>query len=151
MSLEAAIIDNTIAVRELIAAMTSRIGADKIATAAPAEVLTEKDTKAEIVKPAAKPKPEAKKPEAEKTVAPTPSADGQTGTADSSDAVTYDQVKAKILELSKDKGREPTIALMARYGVTKGPDLKPTQFAEFIADVDAILAGTYDPEAAELA
>lgn len=146
MSLEQAISENTAALRELmatIAKQSATLGASDTATPAP--------------KPE---KPAKKEAEAKKTDAPSTgttkestesAAPSGTGESTGQSGPTYDDVKVKILTLSKEKGREPTVALMARHGVQKGPDLKPSQYAEFIADVDAILAGTYDPEAAELA
>lgn len=131
MSLEQAITDHAVALRELAAAIRATVGgAHDTATAAAAQVIND-----------------AKKGDTGKTQ---PAAVAKTDKAAGASAPTYEDVKAKVLALSKDKGREPTVQLLQRHGVEKAPDLKPEQFAAFIADVDAIMAGTYDPAFAEV-
>lgn len=144
MSLEAAIQENTAALNNLIAALAAGAA---ISTA----VATSTIAKSE-------PKTEAKKPDAQtasSALGAKQELAAQKGavqeTADKQPAVDYEQVKAAILRLSKEKGREPTVALLQRHGVTKGPDLKAEQYAQVVADIDAIFAGTYNPEAAEVA
>lgn len=141
MSLEQAITDHAGALRELAAAIRATIGATHDTTAAAAETVISN------AKNTAASKPQA-------TVVTKPAAEVKAAAAAAlvtEAAPTYDDVKAKVLALSKDKGREPTVQLLERHGVAKAPDLKPEQYAAFIADVDAIMAGTYDPEAAEIA
>ena len=141
MSLEQAITDHAAALRELAAAIRATVGAAHHTTAAAADkVITEAKASASgkqqatvVTKPAEEIKAAV---EAIKITTAAP---------------TYDDIKAKVLALSKEKGREPTVQLLERHGVAKAPDLKPEQYAAFIADVDAIMAGTYDPEAAEIA
>ena len=162
MSLEATIAENTAAIRELINALLTRGAiptADQVAAAVPAQAEAVKTAEAaETSKPAAtsKPKAEAKKAEASPSTGTTSesaasAAPSDTGASTGSAAPTYDEVKAKILLLAKEKGREATTALLQRHGVAKGPDLKPEQFAEFIADAEKVMAGEYDPMASELA
>jgi hypothetical protein len=67
----------------------------------------------------------ASKPEASKLVPPT---------------VTYDDVKALVLQVSKDKGRDTAAAVLAGFGVAKAPELKPAQYADAVAQLKAALA-----------
>lgn len=50
-----------------------------------------------------------------------------------------DHVAPKIIKLADSKGRDAAVALLKKFGVTKGPQLTPDQFPEFIAAVDAAL------------
>lgn len=151
MSLEQAITDHASALRELAAAIRATVGAGvtDVATAAAAHQVIADAKKGDNVKAQAaagtKPAEEVKAAAASTTT----TAAAATKASTDAPAPTYDDVKAKVLALSKDKGREPTVQLLLRHGVAKAPDLKPEQYADFIADVDAIIAGTYDPEAAE--
>lgn len=158
MSLEQNIAELNTNIKALIAAMAARTGTGE--TAAEAKPLgtmyspESPEAPTEAKKPTAKKEAgEVKKPAATASSpsGATPETTAQAESVPAGDAPTYDQVKDRILTLSKEKGREPTVALMQRHGVSKGPDLKPEQYADFIKDVNAILAGTYDPEAAELA
>ena len=63
--------------------------------------------------------------------------------------VTYDQVKAAVLEVAKTKGREASLDLLAPFGVVSGEGdkrvgsitkLKPEQFAAVIASAQAVLS-----------
>lgn len=103
---------------------------------------------ADAKKPAAKKEaaPAAKKPE--ETTTEAKPVDGPVSSEPAA-AIDYDQVKAKVLALAQSKGRDPLVALLQRHGAAKAPDLKPVQYAAFLADIDAINAGTYDPIAAE--
>lgn len=147
MSLEIAIQELNTNVKALIDAISKGVpvAASTVATVSKA---------AEAADKAATKKPDAKTVSSQPGAKPesgAPKEDAPASDDEQVEAVAYETVKAKILTLSKEKGREPTMALLARHGVGKGPDLKPEQFAQFVKDVDAILAGTYDPEAAELA
>lgn len=150
MSLEIALQENTAAIKELIAKLTAEGMTQRAAVGTVMhQVAQEATSKPEEVKKEAP----AKKPAAETASSPsgaTPPTTEKKADAPAGNQPTYDQVKDKLLALSKEKGREPTVALLSRFGVARGPDLKPDQYAKFIADVDAIFAGTYDPEAAEL-
>lgn len=101
-------------------------------------------------------KPKAEKTAAAKTepAAPTsPTAEAaQTSAADApakkdepsapaAETVTYDHVKAAILDMSKVKGREAALKLLAQFGAEKGPDLQktPEKFGEFIAAAKKLL------------
>lgn len=140
MSLEQAITDHASALRELAAAIRATVGASHEITAAAADKAIS-DAKSTA----------ASKPQASVVTKPAEEVKAAATALAAETAPTYDAVKDKVIALSKEKGREPTIALLQRHGVTKAPELKPAQYADFIADVDALLAGTYDPEAAEIA
>lgn len=59
-------------------------------------------------------------------------------------AVTYDQVKELILKVNQEKGRPAIEELLSGFGVKKGPELKPEQYAEFVAAAETLLAGDED-------
>lgn len=136
MSLEAALQENTAVMRELIARLTST-------------PLT--------VAPEAPPKPDAKTAGTSRTAEAVnkPAADALakkdeatakelTGdAAPAGDTTTYDDVKRAILEVSKAKGRDAAIKVLAQFGATKGPDLqsKPETFGPFIAAAKAAIGG----------
>lgn len=62
--------------------------------------------------------------------------------APAADTVTYDQVKAAILDVSKAKGRDGALKLLAQFGAEKGPDLQktPEKFEAFVAAAKALLS-----------
>lgn len=71
-----------------------------------------------------------------------PKADAAEKPAPKADAPTYEKsglpekIKAAV---GKDKAG--VVALLKEFGVTKGPELKPEQFAAFGEKIDALLAG----------
>lgn len=82
----------------------------------------------------------------EKTAsAPNPAAESVVGQQQASTAatdakhLTYEDVKPLILELTKAKGREVAAGALAKFGAAKGPELKPEQFAEFVAHAKNLL------------
>lgn len=58
---------------------------------------------------------------------------------------TYEEVRQKILAISKDKGREPTVAALAKFGVAAGKDLKPEQYSDAFKYFTDVIAGKIDP------
>ena len=56
------------------------------------------------------------------------------------ESVTYEQVKPLILKINAAKGREAAAGALAKFGVTKGPELKPEQYADFVAHANEVLA-----------
>jgi hypothetical protein len=148
MSLEQAITDHASALRELAAAIRGTISTANNITAATDKVISTAKTTAAATSAA---KEVAQGDDAKKPAA-TPAAAGsksEAGPASSSTAPTYDDVKAKVLALSKDKGRDQVVALLQRHGVEKAPELKPEQYADIIADADRIIAGEFDAIAGE--
>lgn len=127
MSLEQVIQENTNAMRELIARLTATglvsstavetTGSEYIAKIDAAEAKT--GTKAEdlpITKRKDDDKPEAASIDYEKEVRPV------------------------LVKVSTTKGRDPLIALLAQFKVTKGDQLKPAQFGDVIAAANELLA-----------
>lgn len=99
---------------------------------APATVKKEAAAKKEVQKAAEAVKPEAAstQPTAETTAAPEPKAEPS---AASADAPTYQDAAAAITKLSRAKGRDAAVAVLASFGAAKLPDVKPEQFADVIA------------------
>ena len=113
-------------------------------TAAPSPAATEK-----AATPKADPKKETGGSPASSSAAPAaspasaePKADVAEKPAPKADAPTYEKsglpekIKAAV---GKDKAG--VVALLKEFGVTKGPELKPEQFAAFGEKIDALLAG----------
>jgi len=128
MSIETALAENTAALRELHA-LLARISVPATEGPAPAP-----KTQARSAAPTAPTPP---------TVAAEPAAAPATKAEPSEPAaLTYDDVKRAIIEVSKAKGRDAAVALLAEFGATKGPDLQatPEKFAPFVARATEILA-----------
>ena len=120
----------------------ARLGAPTTAAPAPAATETAATTKAE-------PKKETGGTPASSSAAPAaspasaePKADAAEKATPKADAPTYEKsglpekIKAAV---GKDKAG--VVALLKEFGVTKGPELKPEQFAAFGEKIDALLAG----------
>ena len=110
MSLELALAANTEALRE-VAALLSKLGAMPGATAP-----TDASAKA-AAKP---PVPEAPRGDAS--------------------ALTYDDVKLAVIAVTKAKGRDAAVALLAKFGAQKAPDLRVEQYAAVCAAAAGMLA-----------
>ncbi len=82
-------------------------------------------------------KPAAVSPQPETAAAP-PASEPEVSKSET--AVTYDDVKALVLRVSKDKGRDAAVAVLSGFGVTKAPELKPEQYADAVAQFKAALA-----------
>ena len=160
MSLEATIQENTNAIRELIAAIKTGVPTTAAQVAA---VVTETKTTpctghdAETAKEEGKAKPE-KETAAKKTTAAVTEATDSTqstaeagadaaqekkaddsGASDKAAAVpTYDSVVSAINKLAKGKGRDAAVGVLSKFGVARGPELKPEQFAAVIAECEAV-------------
>ena len=120
----------------------ARLGAPTTAAPAPAAPEKAATTKAE-------PKKETGGTPASSSAAPAaspasaePKADAAEKATPKADAPTYEKsglpekIKAAV---GKDKAG--VVALLKEFGVTKGPELKPEQFAAFGEKIDALLAG----------
>jgi hypothetical protein len=83
--------------------------------------------------------PKEKAPKAVKAEAPKPSTKPEeptttTSPAPSSDEVTYDMV-AKAITDTFPKDRAKVLAALAKFGAAKGPQLKPADYAAFLAEL----------------
>lgn len=116
MSLEQALQDLTAAIREQTAAVVAANGS---APAAPAEPV--KATK-KVVKAEADEAPT--KPAAKKAAAPAED--------DADEAIPYADVQKQIIAVANAKGPEAARAVLKKFGVTKGQELKTEQYAEVI-------------------
>jgi hypothetical protein len=90
------------------------------------------------IKPAASKPAEASPPASPK--AETPPASPAAPKAETPPAVTYDAVKAALLGLGAVKGRDSITAVLKTFGVANGPALKPEQYADVLAAIDAAKA-----------
>jgi hypothetical protein len=116
MSLEEALNRNTAAVEALTAALTKKAPADK-APATPAA--SKKST-----------------PPAETQTAPPAEAPA----APAAPAITSKMVADALVEVVTKKSRDAGVALLKEYDVAKASELKPAQYADFIAACKAALA-----------
>ena len=55
------------------------------------------------------------------------------GHANNEASVTYQQVAEAITELAKTKGKPAAVVLLQSFGVARGPELKPNQYAAVFA------------------
>lgn len=157
MSLEQAITDHALALRELAAAIRSTISGASDLTAATDKVIADaknpgvSGAKAAITDALDKAKAATKEravagkkeePVVEKAKKEEPAADGE--------PLTYDDVKVKVLAMAQAKGRDTLVTLLKRHGADSAPKLLETQWPQFVKDIDAIMAGTYDPELSDV-
>lgn len=119
MSLEAAIAENTAALKLLTEAIHAGRAAAAAKQAAPAPAGGA----------ALPPKAAAEAAQREKPPAP-PAAAGAA-------AITYDQVKTAVNALAKAKGRDAVIAALAKFGLAKATDAKPEQWPDLLAELNA--------------
>lgn len=158
MSLEATIQENTNAIRELIAAIKAGVPTTAAQVAA---VVTEAKTTpcaghdAETAKEEGKHKPEKEATAKKTTAAATEAAASTQSTAeagagaaqekkaDNSEASdkaaevpAYTTVVSAINKLAQGKGRDAAVAVLSKFGVTRGPELKPEQYADVIASCE---------------
>ncbi len=84
-------------------------------------------------------KPKAEEPKAE-TVEVADQPETET-TSEEAPAVDYSEVKRCILGISSKLGRDVATKLLGEFGVEKGPDLKPADYAAFVAKAEPMLEG----------
>ncbi len=56
-------------------------------------------------------------------------------------AISYQQVTEKGQEVVKKKGKPALVEVLKQFGATTGKELKVEQYADFIAQADAVLVG----------
>lgn len=141
MSLELAIQENTSTMKELIAVWNKLAdqGNNVAAAAKPGDTITAGGVPVTKVAGAKTDAPKSaavsQQPE---TAAASPASKPEESKSEA--AVTYDDVKALVLQVSKDKGREAAAAVLSGFGVAKAPELKPEQYAEAVTQLKAALA-----------
>jgi hypothetical protein len=151
MSLETTIEENTKAVLALTAALVAKYAAeakDPKPLKNAATTLKEEETHANIEPSPSDVSGDAKKPSEQPETSKSSLQSVPTGES-SLPALIYDDIKELIYQLSKEAGRDKTVALLARYGAKNGKEVKEDRYVEFVADGKRVLAGEYDPEAAE--
>jgi hypothetical protein len=149
--LEQVIADNTAAIRELIA--TIKAGAPATPAAAPVVEEATSNAKATVAKKAtsnvkatvtenngASSTPGAPFHPAEAAAQEKPAAEEAPPATSVAESVTYEQVKHAILKVASTKSREIAAGILAEFGATKGPDLKPEQYAGIMARLNAVLS-----------
>lgn len=133
MSLEQAITANTEAIRDLIAAISKGIPttAEQVAavvTEAKAEAKAEKKTKAEKVD-----KAETEAPKSDEAPAATQEPKDEPAAAADEPVYTYQDAANAITAVSKAKGRDAAVALLAAFGAKNLKEVKPEDYAALIA------------------
>ena len=148
MSLEIALAENTAAIRELIAKLSSGpviaqdVQAEKPAATTKATKATKADPKPEAA-PSSEPTPTASdNSQPSSTESNEASENVQSETTEQSTAQpTYEDAKAAVLNLGKVKGRQATLDVLSRFGAAKLPDVKPEAFADLIALAQSVIDG----------
>ncbi len=121
----------------------ARLGAPT--TAAPAPAATEKaatTAKAETKKETGGTPASSSAAPAASPASAEPKADAAEKATPKADAPTYEKsgLPEKI-KTAVGKDKAGVVALLKEFGVSKGPELKPDQFAAFGEKIDALLAG----------
>jgi hypothetical protein len=128
MSLEQALADNTAAIRELIAAMRpaapATVTAVVQAITAPAA-----DTSTILIAP-----DEKAAPEVPYTMPPLQPREAVVEAPAAPAAIEYAQVAQAIIDTFK-VDRAKVVATLGKFGAKKGPELKPADYAAFLAEL----------------
>ena len=130
MSIEQALAENTSAIRELIAAI--RAGVPTTPAQGAAVVAEAPERAAET--PAKSDAAEHGKTAAQATDALQGHANAPEQTA------TFEEAKAAVIRISKEKGRDAAVAVLAKFNVAKLPELKPEHYGALISAVTEALA-----------
>lgn len=140
--LETAIQENTAAIRELIATIARGLPASAAQVAAVVAQAPQKTKQAQatVANNGASSTQEVTSSAPADAAAPEPSAAPAAPQPAAEASVSYDQVKTSILDLAKTKGRDAAMSLLAEFSAAKGTDLKPDQFAPFLAKATTLLA-----------
>lgn len=139
MSIEVAIAENTLAIKELIGVWAKLLAQGKSVNArvesGEVEAVTAGNTRIPGAKgEAPKPAPTHTAPVTD-TPAPTPEAAPTEAATESPSEVTY-EVVVKAINAAVDGGRRAKVmAALATFGAKKGPDLKPEQYAHFLKEI----------------
>ena len=126
MSLEQALADNTAAIRELIAAMRPAAPATVTAVVQAITAPAADTSKIVLIEP-----DEKAAPEVPYTM---PALQPREVVAEAPAAIEYAQVAQAIIDSFK-VDRTKVIAALGKFGAKKGPELKPTDYAAFLAEL----------------
>lgn len=123
--------------------IADQLATGKADTVADAKTAVTKESKAD-------PKKDSAKDAAKSNTAaePTKEKSGTAGTSSEPAAPSYDLVKKAITDVATAKGRDMAVAMLQRFGVTGGKDLKAEQYAELLTTAAGVLDGSIDPTAA---
>ena len=140
MSIEQALAENTSAIRELIAAIRAGVPTTAAQVAAVvAEAPAAETAKAKI--PAKDPAAAEVSDAAEHGKTAAQAVEALAGHANKpTPTATYEDAKAAVLKISKEKGRDAAVAVLSTFGVQKLPDLQPENYGPLVAKVDEALA-----------
>lgn len=156
MSLEAKIAELTLAVQALTHAMQKGQVIETIVASpvvlSPLEVLkeNEKYVAAEVTRaePAAETTSTKAAPSKLPNESSSPASGAQSEPEPQASSLTYDDVKRATNNLSAAKGKEVTIAALARFGVKRATELNESQWREYCNYTVACVAGLDPREAA---
>lgn len=126
MSLEQALADNTTAIRELIAAMRPAAPATVTAVAQAITAPAADTSKIVLIEP-----DEEAAPEVPYTL---PALQPREAVVEVPAAIEYAQVAQAIIDSFK-VDRTKVIAALGKFGAKKGPELKPADYAAFLAEL----------------
>lgn len=136
MSIEAAIAENTSAIKELIGVWAKLLAQGKSINTRVESGEVETVTAGTERIPVAKAKVEAPKPVDAPSGATAPA--GQTSTTTDTKSTTDEIEYATVAQAINDAvkaDRPRAIATLAKFGAKKGPDLKPEQWADFLKEL----------------
>ena len=133
MSLETIIQENTIAIRELIAALAHGI----TPTAAQVAAVTGKPVDEAPTKPRAE--KAAPAPKAEPALQPEPEPTPEPASFPDTPSYSYMDAAAAITKLSRTKGRDAAVALLYKFKASKLPEVQPDDYAEIIEAANAAM------------
>lgn len=157
MSLEQAILENTDTMKELIkvwntlaanastAAANLKPGDNIIAAGVTIAKAAEPKPPVDLPPPPVKTSAKAPAPKSAAVSQPTETAAASPASKPEASSpapsiVTYEDVKTLVLRVSKDKGRDTAAGVLAGFGVAKAPELKPEQYGDAVAQLQAALA-----------
>ena len=126
MSLEQALADNTAAIRELIAAMRPAAPATVTAVVQTVTAPAADTSKIVLIEP-----DEKAAPEVPYTL---PALQPREAVVEAPAAIEYAQVAQAIIDSFK-VDRTKVIATLGKFGAKKGPELKPADYAAFLAEL----------------
>jgi hypothetical protein len=136
MSLESTIQENTEVMRTLISVLTTKHSPDNIGIP---PVPPQEPYSPAPARPSPKKHKATAKPETEALQQSTAKPEPEPATIDES---AYGPVRTAILDISKRKGRDVTLAILSKYGVDSGLKLHPVQYDRVLEDIEQVMLGS---------